>query len=86
MDIKLHLDEQAEKQLAFVQSTTRQSVTDVISQALALYYQQLRNQQGAGTRQLMESDFIGCAEGPEDLSTDYKQYLHVEWDDKHGDR
>ena len=86
MDINVHLNEQAEKQLAFVQSATRQSIADIISHALDLYYQQLSDQQGAGTRKLMESDFVGCAEGPENLSTNYKHYLRPGWDDKHGDR
>ena len=31
---------------------------------------------GDGTRRLLESDFVGCAEGPEDLATNYKHYLH----------
>ena len=74
MDINVSLDERAEKHLAFVQSATQQRVSDIVSHALDLYYRQLEDQQGVGTRMLMESDFIGCAEGPENLSADYKQH------------
>ena len=86
MRINARLDEQAEKQLAFIRSTTRQSVTEVIKRSLDLYYQELKGQEGVGTRKLMQSDFIGCAEGPEDLSVDYKRYLSQGWDEKYGDR
>lgn len=27
---------------------------------------------------LLDSDFIGCGEGPEDLSANYKEYLYKE--------
>jgi len=86
MRINARLDEQAEKQLAFIRSATRQSITEIIKRSLDLYYQQLNDQKGIGTRKFMHSDFIGCAEGPEDLSADYKRYLSQGWDEKYGDR
>lgn len=35
-------------------------------------------------QQLLESDFIGCAEGSADLSTNYKQFLFDDPVEKHG--
>ena len=33
---------------------------------------------------LLSSDFVGCAEGPEDLAGRYKQYLTRDLENKHG--
>jgi hypothetical protein len=75
MRINARLDEKTEQQLTYIRATTKQSLTDIIKHSLSLYYQQLRSETGEGTRKLLQSDFIGCAEGPEDLSSHYKHYL-----------
>lgn len=37
---------------------------------------------GKRLQQLLQSDFIGCAEGSEDLSTDYKKRLSESLEEK----
>lgn len=44
----------------------------------------IQDQTGAKMKALLESDFIGCAEGPEDLSENYKDYLYNGLKEKHG--
>ena len=34
---------------------------------------------------LLSSDFVGCANGPADLASQYKRYLTRDLEDKHGD-
>ena len=86
MRINARLDETTQQQLDYIRNATKESVTEIVKNALHLYYQQLRRQSGDRTRQLLESDFIGCADGPEDLATHYKRYLGQGWGEKHGDR
>ena len=84
MRINARLDKSTQEQLDYLRTTTRQSVTEIVRQGLSLYYQQIKSQSEGGTRRLLESDFIGCCEGPEDLSSDYKRYLQQGTAEKHG--
>lgn len=42
-----------------------------------------RGQPGEGIDALLSSDFVGCAEGPEDLASRYKWYLTQDLEEKH---
>ena len=69
-------DERAEK-LRQLQALTRLSPNDL-----------LHRQQSGRSRDkldaLLSSDFVGCAEGPADLASQYKRYLRRDLEDKHG--
>ena len=86
MRINARLDETTENQLTYIRAATGASVTDIIKRSLNLYYRQIKAETGEGVRKLLKSDFVGCAEGPEDLSGDYKRYLQESLSAKHDHR
>lgn len=45
-----------------------------------------KNRPGAKLKALLDSDFVGCGEGPEDGSINYKKYVADYLDDKYPDR
>lgn len=86
MKINAELDGQSEKDLLFIQEQTGETVTRIIKELLAEKAESLRQKTrtGAKMKALLESDFVGCAEGPEDLSENYKDYLYNGLKEKHG--
>ncbi|WP_334168709.1 hypothetical protein [Methylobacter sp.] len=86
MRINARLDEHSEKNLEFIKQVTGENVTQIIKDLLEERAQQLRqqNKPGSKLKALLESDFVGCAEGPEDLSANYKDYLYQGLKEKHG--
>lgn len=86
MKINAELDDQSEQDLLFIQEQTGETVTRIIKELLADKAESLRQKTrtGAKMKALLESDFIGCAEGPEDLSENYKDYLYKSLKEKHG--
>lgn len=88
MRINARLDEQSEQDLQLIQQTTGETVTQIIKALLAERAEQLRekNKPGAKLKALLESDFVGCGEGPEDGSVNYKKYVADSLDEKYPDR
>ncbi len=88
MRINARLDEQSEQDLQLIQQTTGKTVTRIIKELLAERAEQLRekNKPGAKLKALLESDFVGCGEGPEDGSVNYKKYVADYLDEKYPDR
>ena len=86
MRINARLDERSEENLEFIKQVTGESVTRIIKDLLEERARQLRqkNKPGSKFKALLESDFVGCAEGPEDLSTNYKEYIYQGLKEKHG--
>jgi nucleoid-associated protein YejK len=86
MIINARLDEQSEKDLQFIQEQTGETVTQIIKELLADRANKIRQKQQPRSKMkaLLESDFVGCAEGPEDLSVNYKDYLYQGLKEKHG--
>lgn len=83
--INARLDEQSRQDLDYIREVTGQAVTDIVKRALAAYSDQLRHRTKTGEKMhaILASDFVGCAEGPENLSTDYKDFLHQGLKEKH---
>ena len=86
MRINARLDERSEENLEFIKEVTGENVTRIIKDLLEERARQLRqkNKPGSKMKALLESDFVGCAEGPEDLSTNYKEYIYQGLKEKHG--
>jgi len=84
--VNARLDDERAEKLKQLQSLTGQSASDVLKRALDLMYAR----QVASARKkldaLLSSDFIGCADGPEDLANQYKDYLTRDLNAKHGAR
>ena len=88
MRINARLDERSEENLEYIKQVTGENVTRIIKDLLEERARQLRqrNKPGAKLKALLDSDFVGCGEGPEDGSTNYKKYFADYLDDKYPDR
>ena len=85
MRINARLDQQSEQNLLFIKEKTGETVTQIIKELLTEKAQALKDKQKPGSKMqaLLKSDFVGCAEGPEDLSTNYKEYFYQGIKEKH---
>lgn len=75
MRVNARLDEARAAKLQQLQSSLGVSASEVIKRALDALHKEQCEGGGAKTQALLSSDFVGCADGPEDLSSRYKQYL-----------
>jgi hypothetical protein len=72
MRINVRLDEQSEQDLQFIRQSTGETVTQIVKTLLSERAKNLRENQKPGLKlkALLESDFIGCGEGPDLLLLD----------------
>ncbi len=84
MRINARLDEQSEQDLLFIKEKTGETVTQIIKELLTKKAETLRvkHKPGSKIQALLKSDFIGCGEGPEDGSVNYKKYVSEYLDEK----
>lgn len=78
--ISARLDPATQAKLQALQAQTRKSVTELISEALDLYWRQHGGRAERGNRGLLS--LAGIFEGPADLSERYKEHLAQGLDDK----
>lgn len=79
--ISARLDDATQHKVESLQAETQKSVTELISEALDLYYQRHRHQVLTDNQALLE--LAGCIDGPSDLSTNLKDEFAEVIDDKH---
>lgn len=84
MRINARLDDDRVEKLKQLQSLTQLSASEIVKRAIDLLYQQQAGRPREKLNALLSSDFVGCAEGPEDLATRYKHYLTRDLENKHG--
>lgn len=84
MRINARLDDDRVKKLKQLQSLTQLSASEIVKRAIDLLYRQQAGRPREKLNALLSSDFVGCAEGPEDLATRYKHYLTRDLENKHG--
>ena len=84
MRINARLDDARAEKLKQLQSLTRLGVSEIVKRAIDLLYRQQAGRSRDKLDALLASDFVGCAEGPEDLASQYKQYLTRDLENKHG--
>ncbi len=84
MRINARLDDDRAEKLSRLQVSTRLGTSEIVKRAIDLLYRQQTERSRKKVDDLLSSDFIGCAEGPEDLAGNYKHYLTQSLDDKHG--
>ena len=74
MRINARLDPQTQSQLQYIIDHTESNISQAIKQAIHHYFTLLSEHRHAA--KIMEaSGFVGCAEGPKQLSTTYKKQL-----------
>jgi len=61
-------------------------VTDLIKDAIDLYYQRVRQAQGNAQSHLFDSGLVGCGTAESGLSQTYKDDLSQALEAKHGHR
>jgi predicted nucleic-acid-binding protein len=86
MRINARLDKHSEKNLEFIKQVTGENITQIIKDLLEERAAKLRQTAKPGSKfnALLKSEFVGCSEGMEDLSTNYKDYIHQGLKEKHG--
>ncbi len=84
--INARLDEQAANDLRFLRKELGDSsITSVVKYSIQKLAQELRDNTRAEQQNniWLDSGFVGAFEGPENLSTNYKQYLSEILDEKY---
>ena len=73
--INARLDDELARRVDLVRKRKRRSVSQIVQESLARYCDQELGEGGEPLAILKSAGFIGCADGPADLSSDYKQAL-----------
>ncbi len=84
--INARLDEKSANDLHFLQKELGDtSITDVVKYSIEKVAQELRSSNKAKRQKQvwLDSGFVGGFEGPEDLSSNYKEYLSEIMDEKY---
>ena len=84
MRINARLDDARAEKLKQLRTLTRLGVSEIVKRAIDLLHRQQAGQPRDKLEALLSSDFVGCAEGPEDLAGRYKHYLARDLENKHG--
>jgi hypothetical protein len=83
MRINARLDDSYEKKLLAIRQATALSTSEIVKRALDLLYEKTTLTGRQKNQKLVEM-LAGTAEGQEDLSVNYKEYLYQGWKEKHG--
>jgi len=85
MRITARIDESYAQKLKTIQQITQLNTTEIIKQALDLLYDKTEKNKltGKEKNQRLLDMLAGTAQGPEDLSENYKDYLYQGWKEKH---
>jgi len=86
MRINARLDAEHEAKLQYLAKSSNRNYSDVVKEALDVYYAKARGEAESSLAVLRDSGLIGVADGDRDLSENYKDSLAQSLDDKHGDR
>jgi hypothetical protein len=86
MRINARLDDDHARKLEFLPLRTGARTSDIIKDAIDLYYREMKQPASDAARVLRDTDFIGCGEAESDLSTHYKEVYFEVLEHKHGNR
>lgn len=84
--INARLEPEYMQKLEILKNQQHMSITQVLKQAIDEYYASHVSVSAIQREALLNSGFIGCAEGEEDLSESYKKHLADSLEAKHGYR
>lgn len=85
MRINARLEEENMGKLEALKKLEQHTTTEFIKEAITVLYRQQMMHPKGSIHALLESDFIGCADGPEDGSHTYKQEVMDYVDAKYPD-
>ena len=86
MRINARLDEPQARELDWLKRATHAGTTEVIKNAIGLYYRELKSRRTEPGHILREVGFVGCGEAGADLSRNYKDALAQDLAAKHDHR
>jgi len=86
MRINARLDEESARKLEYLKDMTHAPVTDVVKNAIDLYYQRVKQARDRAQSRLFGSGFVGCGSAEPDLSQTCKDDLSLALEAKHGHR
>ncbi len=70
--INARLPADVARKVAYLERRTKMSTTEIVVTSIERYYDAMTQGEGTAADALAEAGFIGCAEGPVDLSSSYK--------------
>jgi predicted DNA-binding protein len=73
--INARLPAEVARKVAYLESRTKMSTTEVVLESIERYYAAMTEGDGTAADALAKAGFIGCAKGPADLSRSYKTEL-----------
>jgi hypothetical protein len=73
--INARLDKTLARKVSLVQKRTRRSLSLIVQESLTRYCDAELGDSGDPLSVLKSAGFVGCADGPKDLSTGYKKEL-----------
>ena len=74
MRINARLDEELERKISYILDHKPMTQSELVKNAIDLYYDVFKNENESSFKVLSESGFIGGGSGPKDLSKNYKKY------------
>ena len=86
MRVSARLDEDRSRKLAFLTTSTNLGKSEILKQAIDLYYEQVSTARPRPAEILSQAGFIGCGEGAPELSERYKEDLRELVSAKHDHR
>jgi hypothetical protein len=84
--INARLDSELARKVSLVQKRTRRSLSLIVQESLTRYCDAELGEGGEPLSILTSAGFVGCADGPKDLSTGYKKELTRSLGRKHDHR
>lgn len=78
MRVNARLEPAVAKKLAYLKSKRGETISTILKRAVEAYYEKEVTSSTTPLALLEQTGFVGCAAGPIDLSTNYKQALHSE--------
>lgn len=76
--ISARLSNDTAKKLKRIIDKTNSNMSEVIAKAIEFYFSQTLKKEDINPKTFLHSGFIGCGNGPKDLSENYKKYLTEE--------
>lgn len=73
--INARIDDELERKLSYLRGRTKQSTTAVVREAIERYHAAIGKADANCVDILERTGFIGCVDGPRDLSVRYKEEL-----------
>ena len=86
MRINARLDEELERKISYILDHKPMTQSELVKNAINLYYDVFKNENESSFKVLSESGFIGGGSGPKDLSKNYKKYLTKDLNGKYTHR